>query len=178
MWWTDCAEMLWRGPGWQNKQLIKFWWLSASSVMSKWARNTIIVLSCPNQVAGNDPKALELAFHQGPTLTDAYCRVDTNLVDWDWGLSKHTFCQPRFLSPTWHPFMQQAVCWVMICLSFIIFVVFSDNVMEYIQRIQGERHTSLNTCKIIHSQMVQRSTIKNHLHDQPRSAFYGFMKFF
>ena len=31
-------------------------------------KNTIIVLACPGWGAGNDPEALGLAFHQGPTF--------------------------------------------------------------------------------------------------------------
>ena len=32
----DCDEMLWRGLRWYNEELIKFWWWSGSSKMSKW----------------------------------------------------------------------------------------------------------------------------------------------
>ena len=34
--------------------------------MSK--KNTIIVVACPDRGVGNDPEALGLAFHQGPTF--------------------------------------------------------------------------------------------------------------
>ena len=36
---------------------------------------------------GNDPEALELAFHQGPTIINAYFQAATNLVDRDSGMS-------------------------------------------------------------------------------------------
>ena len=36
--------------------------------MSNQAKNTIIVVACPEQGADNDSEALELAFHQGPTF--------------------------------------------------------------------------------------------------------------
>ena len=51
--------------------------------MSKRARNTIIVVSCSDRGASNDPKALGLAFHQGPAFTNSYCQAVTNLVDRD-----------------------------------------------------------------------------------------------
>ena len=43
--------------------------------------NTIIVESCPDRGAGNDPDASLVALHQGLTLINAYCQGATNLVD-------------------------------------------------------------------------------------------------
>ena len=40
--------------------------------MSKWGKNTIIVVACPDGGAGIDPEALGLAIHQGPTFINAY----------------------------------------------------------------------------------------------------------
>ena len=53
--------------------------------MSKWANNTIIIVACPERDAGNDPEALALTFHQGPTFINEYCLAATNVVDWDSG---------------------------------------------------------------------------------------------
>ena len=50
--------------------------------MSKQAKNTVVV-ACPERGAANDPKYLELAFHQGPALINAHCQSATNLVDRD-----------------------------------------------------------------------------------------------
>ena len=49
--------------------------------MSKWA-------VCRKWGAGNDPETLKLAFHQGPTLINAYFQVPTNLADQDSSVSK------------------------------------------------------------------------------------------
>ena len=43
----------------------------------------MLVVACHDRGAGNDPKALGLAFHQGPTLINVYCPAATNLVDKD-----------------------------------------------------------------------------------------------
>ena len=51
-------------------------------------KTTIIVVPCLDQGAGNDPEALGLAFHQGPTFRNAYCQAATNVVDRNLGLSK------------------------------------------------------------------------------------------
>ena len=69
--WMDWDEMYWKGPGWHNEELIKFWWWSRYSKMSKCAKNTILVVAQPGRGAGNDPEPLhlELAFHyQGSTF--------------------------------------------------------------------------------------------------------------
>ena len=49
--------------------------------------NSIIVAACLKWGPGNDPEALELDFHQGPTFINAYFQAATNLVDWDSGVS-------------------------------------------------------------------------------------------
>ena len=49
-------------------------------------------------VKGQFQRYLDLAFHQGCSFIDAYCRDATNLVDGDWGISKRTFVTPGFLS--------------------------------------------------------------------------------
>ena len=36
-------EIVWRGLGWYNEELIKFWWVAGSSKMSIWAKNIIAV---------------------------------------------------------------------------------------------------------------------------------------
>ena len=42
---------------------------------------SIIVVACPDRRAGNDQKALELAFrHQGPIFTNAYYLTAANLA--------------------------------------------------------------------------------------------------
>ena len=38
--------------------------------------------------AGNDPETLKLAFHQGPTLINAYFQAATTLADQDFSVSK------------------------------------------------------------------------------------------
>ena len=40
--------------------------------MRKGVKNTIIVVACPDRGAYEDPEALELAFHQGPTFINAF----------------------------------------------------------------------------------------------------------
>ena len=50
-------------------------------------QNTITVAACQKQGAGNDPEALELAFHQGPTFINAYFQAAKNMVDRDSGVS-------------------------------------------------------------------------------------------
>ena len=49
--------------------------------MSNWA-------ACRKWDAGNDPETLKLAFHQGPTLINAYFQAATNLADYDSSVSK------------------------------------------------------------------------------------------
>ena len=49
--------------------------------MSKLAKNSIIVVACPDQVEGKDPEALGLALHQqGPIFVNAFCQAATDLV--------------------------------------------------------------------------------------------------
>ena len=43
--WTDWSEILWRVPGLYNEELIKFWWWSEYSKMSKWPKTTIIAVA-------------------------------------------------------------------------------------------------------------------------------------
>ena len=45
----------------------------------------LISFVCPDWGASNDPEALGLAFHQGPTFIHAFCQATTNWVDRDWG---------------------------------------------------------------------------------------------
>ena len=89
--WTDCDEIIWRGPGWWKEELMKFCWWSGSSWMSKWAKKLNNSWKMPwwsPGGAGTDPEASGLAFHhQGPTFINAYCEAATNLVDQDWGLT-------------------------------------------------------------------------------------------
>ena len=67
--WMDWDEILWRGPGWYNEELIKFWWWFRSSKMSKRAKHTIIIVAWPDRCGGNDPESLGLTFHhQGSTF--------------------------------------------------------------------------------------------------------------
>ena len=54
---------LWRGSGQYNEELIKCWWWSWSSKMSKWAKHTLIDVSRSDRAAGNEPKIFWLAFH-------------------------------------------------------------------------------------------------------------------
>ena len=49
--------------------------------MSKWA-------ACRKWSAVNDPETLKLAFHQAPTLINAYFQAATNLADQDSSVSK------------------------------------------------------------------------------------------
>ena len=42
---------------------------------------TIIVVSCPDQGAGNDSEAVGITLHQGPTFVNEYYQAPTNLVD-------------------------------------------------------------------------------------------------
>ena len=58
--------------GWYNEEVIKFWWRSGSSEMSKMSqkKTSIIVVSCPDPDAGNDPETFH---HQGSTFINAYC---------------------------------------------------------------------------------------------------------
>ena len=48
------------------------------------SRNIIQLAAYPDRWAGNDPEALGLAIHQGPTCINASCQAPTNLVDRDW----------------------------------------------------------------------------------------------
>ena len=41
-----------------------------------------VVVASRDWGEGNDPEALELAFHQGPKIINAYCQAATNQVDW------------------------------------------------------------------------------------------------
>ena len=70
--------------------------------MSKWA-------ACRKWDAGNDPETLKLAFHQGPTLINAYFQAPTNLANQDSSVSKEACAlQAKLL---------QTQIWVMICLN-------------------------------------------------------------
>ena len=53
---TDWDEILWRGPGWCKEELIKFWWRSGSSEMSK----------CENY--DNDPEAFGVNLTSRPYI--------------------------------------------------------------------------------------------------------------
>ena len=82
----DCDELLWRGQEMYNEVLIKLWWRSGFSKMSKWAKNIMIVVAWCDCGAGDDPEALGFALHHHcPTFIIAYCQAARNLVDWDWG---------------------------------------------------------------------------------------------
>ena len=68
----DCNEILQRGPGWYNEELIKFCGDLGLLRFVNEQKNSIIVVACPDQDAGNDPKAFH---HQSPTFTNAYLLV-------------------------------------------------------------------------------------------------------
>ena len=65
----DYNGILLRGPGRYNEEVIKFWWQSGSSEMSKTSKKSIIVAACPDHDTCNDPEAFH---YQGPTFINAY----------------------------------------------------------------------------------------------------------
>ena len=71
MWWHFMAGS---GVVTERSDWILGW--SESSKMSKWA-------ACRKWDVGNDPETLKLAFHQVPTLINAYFQAATNLSDQD-----------------------------------------------------------------------------------------------
>ena len=70
-------EVIMEGSEVIKQNLIKFWWWSWSSSMSKVAEY-LIVVACYDWGAGNDPEIFGLAFHhQGLVFINAYCHTST-----------------------------------------------------------------------------------------------------
>ena len=117
-WYLSCAGRYCAAP---DEELIKFWRQSGSSDMSNWAKNSMIIVACPDWDEGNDPAALVVI--QKPFTTKAlhslihnYC---TYCIIWGWwsdsakevcalwvlclvfcikAIHNSTFCSTRYLS--------------------------------------------------------------------------------